>query len=41
MLRLRKTLMTIMIDKVGKLSTQSMVKTNPGKLIAIIASDIY
>jgi ABC-type multidrug transport system fused ATPase/permease subunit len=30
-----------MYDKIGKLSMQSMIKTNSGKLIAIIASNIF
>jgi ABC-type siderophore export system fused ATPase/permease subunit len=41
MLRLRKILMTTMFDKVGKLSVQSMIQINSGKLVGIIASDIF
>ena len=38
---IRKTLVTAMYDKVGKLSMKSLTETNSGKLITLVSSDIY
>ena len=40
-LELRKTLISAMYDKVGKLSMRSLTETNSGKLITLISADIY
>lgn len=37
----RRTLLSLIYDKVGKLSMQSLLKTNASKLITIISSDLF
>lgn len=39
--RMRKTLVSAMYDKVGVLSMKSLTETNSGKLITIISGDIF
>jgi ABC-type multidrug transport system fused ATPase/permease subunit len=38
--RLRKTLVGAMFNKVGRMSLKSMARTNSGKLVALISADI-
>ena len=40
-IKLRKTIISAMYDKVARLSTKSMTETNSGKLITIISGDIF
>jgi ABC-type multidrug transport system fused ATPase/permease subunit len=40
-LKIRKTLMSSLYDKLGKVSMESVIKTNSGKVITIISSDIF
>ena len=40
-LKLRKFLMSAIYDKIGKLSTKSVVATNSGKLISLVSADIF
>lgn len=39
--RMRKTLVSAMYDKVSMLSMKSLTETNSGKLIALISADIF
>ena len=39
--RIRRTLCTAMFDKVTRLSSQSLLKTNSGKLVSLISSDLF
>jgi ABC-type multidrug transport system fused ATPase/permease subunit len=39
--RMRKTLVSAMYDKVSVLSMKSLTETNSGKLIALISADIF
>lgn len=39
--KMRKTLLLAMYDKIGKLSIKSLVETNSGKLITLISSDFF
>jgi ABC-type multidrug transport system fused ATPase/permease subunit len=38
---MRKTFVSALYDKVGKLSIKSLTETNSGKLITMISSDIF
>jgi hypothetical protein len=38
--RIRKTLVGGMFNKVGRMSLKSMARTNSGKLVALISADI-
>ena len=40
-LKLRKTLMSALYDKIAELSMESLIKTNSGKLVSVFSSDIY
>lgn len=40
-IRLRRTLVAVIFDKVTKLSMKSLVATNSGKLISVISSDLF
>lgn len=40
-IRMRRTLCAVMFDKVTALSVESLAKTNSGKLIAMISSDLF
>jgi ABC-type multidrug transport system fused ATPase/permease subunit len=39
--KIRKTLMSSLYDKLGKVTMESIIKTNSGKIITIISSDIF
>lgn len=40
-IRMRRTLVSAMYDKVTRLSMKSLLATNSGKLIAVISSDLF
>lgn len=40
-IKLRKSVVSAMYDKVAKLSNKSLTETNSGKLITIISGDIF
>ena len=40
-IRMRRTLVAIIFDKVTRLSMKSLVATNSGKLISVISSDLF
>ena len=40
-IRMRRTLVAVIFDKVTKLSMKSLIATNSGKLISVISSDLF
>lgn len=38
---MRRTLVTVIFDKVVKLSMKSLIATNSGKLISVISADLF
>ena len=39
--RMRRTLVAVIFEKVTKLSMKSLIATNSGKLISVISSDLF
>jgi ABC-type multidrug transport system fused ATPase/permease subunit len=40
-LKLRRTLLGVLYDKISRLSVNSLTQTNSGKLISLISADLF
>ena len=40
-IKLRRALLTVLYDKIGRLSIKSLTQTSSGKLISLISSDLF
>ena len=41
MIKLRRTLVGVLFDKMARLSSKSMAETNSGKLISLVSADLF